>query len=245
MQRVAGTGLPSSAPKFPYTQRSCAAGIASLGCFGLGVQLYCNIEEALETGSPVASHIVQCLSYFTNETNLLIVLALTAACARPHQRRFLTRPDVHSALVVYIIVVGAVYALMLRHLWQPEGIQLYADHVLHDAMPLLFTLYWLVFLPKGSLRWSDPAWWLLFPVAFFIYTMLRGAILGIYPYPFIDPLRLGAARVFLNASALLSIFFVLGVALTAIDRALAQARGQSRHRRDAGALTNRTADYSL
>ena len=58
-----------------------------------------------------------------------------------------------------------------------------ADLVLHDAIPFLYPLYWLVFLPKGSLRWSEPAWWLVFPALYFLYSMLRGAAFGTYLYP--------------------------------------------------------------
>jgi hypothetical protein len=49
---------------------------------------------------------------------------------------------------------------------------------------------------------------------------VRGAALGIYPYPFLDVAKLGYVPVFMNAAALLAVFFVLGTALTAIDQAL-------------------------
>jgi hypothetical protein len=111
--------------------------------------------------------------------------------------------------------------VLLRNLWHPHGLQLLADMVLHDAIPFLYTFYWLAFLPKGSLRWSNPAWWLVYPVLYFLYSMLRGAAFGIYLYPFFDVAQLGFARVSMNAFALLAFFFGLGVILTAVDHALA------------------------
>ena len=100
--------------------------------------------------------------------------------------------------------------------------------VLHDAIPFLYFLYWLVFLPKGSLRWSDPAMWLLYPILFFIYSMLRGVAFGIYPYPFINAAQLGFERVFVNAAVFLAVFYGLGAGLTALDHALgSDNRGRS------------------
>jgi hypothetical protein len=220
MQGVGAVKMPGNVPLPLYGQRTCAAVIAGLGWFGLGVQLYFNIQDGL-VKNLVAGHLINYFSFFTIETNLVIALVLTIFCARPQAEHFLTGPSVTSALVVYIIIVGVVYAVLLRHLWHPQGLQLLADIALHDAIPLLYPFYWLVFLPKGSLRWSDPAWWLVFPVLYFLYSMLRGAAFGIYPYPFFDIAKLGSVQVWLNGIAFLAAFSGLGVILTAIDHALA------------------------
>jgi hypothetical protein len=221
MQGAGEANMPGNVADPLYRQRRCAAVIAGLGWFGLSVQLYFNIQDALVKNLPVAGHLIDYFSFFTIETNLLVALGLTIYCARPQAEQFSTRPSVKSALVVYIIIVGVVYAVLLRNLWHPHGVQLLADLVLHDAIPFLYPLYWLAFLPKGSLRWSDPASWLVFPVLYFLYSMLRGAAFGIYLYPFFDVAQLGFARVSMNAIVLLAVFFGLGVILTAIDHALA------------------------
>ena len=219
MQGVNAVKMPGNVPLPPYGQCGCAAVIAGLGWFGLGVQLCFNIQDALVKN--FAGHLINYFSFFTIETNLLVALALTIYCAWPQAEQFLTTPSVTSALVVYIIVVGVVYAVLLRHLWHPRGLQLLADIALHDAIPLLYPFYWLAFLRKGMLRWSDPAWWLVFPVLYFLYSMLRGAAFGIYLYPFFDVAQLGFARVTMNGIVLLAVFFGLGVVVTAIDHALA------------------------
>jgi hypothetical protein len=221
MQGVGEAIMPGNGPRPVYGQRCCAAVIAGLGWIGLSGQLYFNIQDALVKDQSIPAHLINYLSYFTIETNLLIALGLTIFCARPQAEQFLTRPSVTSALVVYIIMVGGVYAVLLRNLWHPQGVRLLADMVLHDAIPLLYPVYWRVFLPKGSLRRTDPAWWLVFPVLYFLYSMLRGAAYGIYLYPFIDVAQLGVARAWGNAIVLLAVFFGLGTGLTALDRALA------------------------
>jgi hypothetical protein len=221
MQGAGEANMPGNVADPLYRQRRCAAVIAGLGWFGLSVQLYFNIQDALVKNLPVAGHLIDYFSFFTIETNLLVALGLTIFCARPQAEQFLTTPRVKSALVVYIIIVGVVYAVLLRNLWHPQGLRLLADIVLHDVIPVLYPLYWLVFLPKGGLRWSNPAWWLIYPVLYFLYSMLRGAAFGIYLYPFFDVAQLGFARVSMNGIGLLAVFFGLGVVLIGIDHALA------------------------
>jgi hypothetical protein len=228
MQGAGEANMPGSVPDSLYRQRRCAAVMAGLGWFGLSVPLYFNLHDALAEDLSIPVTFINYFSYFTTETNLLITLGLTIFCARPQAEQFLTRPSVKSALVVYIIIVGVVYAVLLRNLWHPHGLQLWADIVLHDAIPVLYPLYWLVFLPKGSLRWSDPAWWLVYPVLYFLYSMLRGAAFGIYLYPFFDATQLGVARAWVNGIGFLAVFFWLGVALTALDRALASGESGRR-----------------
>lgn len=209
-------------------QRSGAVLIACMAWFGVEVQLHFNIEDALIKKESIAAHVIAFFSYFTVETNILVALALTIFLLQPQAERFLTGPSVTSAIVVYVIVVGVVYEWLLRHLWHPYGMRLFADMLLHDAVPFLYSLYWLLFLPKGSLRWSDPANWLIYPILFFFYTMFRGAACGIYPYPFINAAELGLARVSVNTTVLLAVFFGLGIALIAIDHALGSGeRGRS------------------
>jgi hypothetical protein len=229
MQGVGEAKMPGNVPLPLYGQRGCAAVIAGLGWFGLSVQLYFNIHDALVKDLSIAPNLIDYFSFFTIETNLLVALVLTFFCLRPQAEQFLTTSSVKSALVVYIIVVGVVYAVLLRNLWHPHGLQLLADMVLHDAIPFLYPFYWLAFLPKGSLRWSDPAWWLVYPVLYFLYSMLRGAAFGIYLYPFFDVAQFGFARVSMNAIVFLAVFFGLGVIVTAIDHALASGEsGRSR-----------------
>lgn len=219
---------PSTPLRVLYLQRSSAAIIAGIAWFALEVQLYFNIEDALMKNEPLVAHVIAFFSYFTVETNIMIALALTIYCYKPQAERFLTSQSVTSSLVVYIVVVGVVYELLLRHLWHPHGLRLLADMFLHDAIPLLYTMYWLLFLPKGTLRWSNPVNWLIYPILFFIYTMFRGAASGIYPYPFINAAELGFPRVMMNATILLAVFFGLGLGLTAFDHALGSGeRGRS------------------
>ncbi|MEJ0092011.1 MAG: Pr6Pr family membrane protein [Methylocella sp.] len=208
--------------------RIAAAVLAVLAWFGVIVQLSLNIHHAVSENLSVAASLVRFFSFFTIETNMLVALVLTLSALRPQSDQMLLRPSARAGLVVYIIIVGVVYAVLLRNLWNPQGLQLLADGVLHGAMPILYPVYWAACTPKRRLRWSDPALWLVFPILYLIYILLRGAAFGIYPYPFIDVTKLGYAHVGLNALFLLVAFFGLGLIVTAIDHALGGYQGRRR-----------------
>jgi hypothetical protein len=56
------------------------------------------------------------------------------------------------------------------------------------------------------------------PLLYLLYALLRGALSGIYPYPFLDATRIGWTRVTLNAGAIAAAFILVSFLLVAFDR---------------------------
>ena len=163
-------------------------------------------------------------SYFTMLSNLGVAVA-TASVARGNRRpAFSATPRALGAVALYIAVTGLVYATVLRQLWQPEGLQWWVDRALHYVVPLLYLGWWLACAPRGKLGWRDLWRWLLFPAAFLSWTLLRGAAVNEYPYPFMDVAALGLGRVLVNALAVLGAFLGVGAVLLLLDRALGRRR---------------------
>lgn len=194
--------------------------MALLGWGGLAIQLYVILLMRWSSGASVIGGLLSYFSFFTVITNTMVATVLTyAAISRPSKgRTFFLQSRVSSGIAVSIIVVGVAYSLLLRQLWQPHGLAWLANELLHDVMPVLFTLYWWFCVPKGSLRVSHIGVWALYPALYFAYILLRGHLLGVYPYPFIDVNKLGYAQVFLNAGEILAGFVGVALMLVALDR---------------------------
>ena len=60
------------------------------------------------------------------------------------------------------------------------------------------------------------------PLAYFGYTQVLGAISGWYPYPFLDADKHGTGRVLLNAVAVTVLVVGLALVFLAVDRRLAE-----------------------
>ena len=93
-----------------------------------------------------------------------------------------------------IAFVALSYHFLLRNTWNPQGVQLVADVVLHYAVPVTYVIYWGVESATRLLRWSEPLAWSVYPTVYLIYALIRGSVVGSYPYPFIDSVRLGYNR---------------------------------------------------
>jgi hypothetical protein len=208
--------------------RPLAAFGSLLGWFGLVLQLGESIRITQESGQGVAAGVWIYLGFYTILTNLLVAKALSAAALGPGHGPvvgFFIRPGVQTAIAMSIAIVSLIYNVMLRQLWHPTGWLLVADVIVHDIMPPLYLLYWWLAVPKGSLRWSQVLVWQSYPAGYFFYVLLRGAINGWYPYPFLDVRKLGYGQVLIDAIAVLLAFMAVGSVLVALGRW--QARRQA------------------
>lgn len=159
------------------------------------------------------------ISYFTILCNSLIAISLTFSTFF-HKTRlgiFFSSLSVKTAVALYIFIVFVVYNTVLRGIWKPTGWQLFLDNMLHVAIPILYILYWLFFVTKGELNWKNGFYWLIFPLVYLIYSLIRGTIVYWYPYPFLNASKLGYGQVSINILIMLLVFLVSGSALIAIN----------------------------
>lgn len=193
----------------------------------LGLQYVLSIGTALANGKTWASGAVTYFSYFTILTNTLVAIVLTVPLVHPQSPvgRWLSSPGPRSAAAAYISVVGLVYSLALRQIWDPQGAQLIADRLLHDVIPVLYLLFWVFFVEKGRLRWQDVGGWLAYPLVYVAYTLARGAAIDWYPYPFLDVTQLGYIVVLGHVIVLTGGFLGIGLVFVGIDRCVARTRG--------------------
>ena len=199
--------------------------VAVIAWLALSLQLFIVIKNAASNGLSAWMATWNFFSYFTVLTNLLVAVALSFVLLAPSSfpARFVIKSSTIGAIALYILIVGVVYNSILRFIWEPVGLQRWVDEALHVAVPLLFVLFWLLFVPKGRLRRVHPFHW-LFPAVYLMYALLRGAYPGFYAYPFIDSRNLGYGRVFQNIAGLMVVFIATGFLFLFVDRKLANAR---------------------
>lgn len=157
--------------------------------------------------------VVRFFSFYTILTNILVACCFTALFLKTRSGKdgFFTKPGVLTATMVYIIVVGGVYNIILRYLWAPQGLQRIVDELLHTIIPILFVLYWVIATPKVNLQWKSIFLWLVYPFLYLMFILLRGSISGFYPYPFINVNELGYSIALLNSGYILAAFILLSL----------------------------------
>ena len=79
-------------------------------------------------------------------------------------------------------------------------------------------------VPHGQLQLRDLLKWLLFPLVYLGWALIVGAMIGLYPYPFIDLAALGWVRTLVNAIGVLFVFLVLGGVILTLDDLLGRRK---------------------
>lgn len=201
-------------PRSPAA-RATASILALLSWFALGLQLYLSLVLNNAQGIPLSQTLINFFSFFTILSNLLVALVYTFTALTPDK----PSPNLQAAMATYIAVVGTGYTLLLRHIWDPQGLQKVADVLLHDAIPVLYVLFWFVFCRKRkALSWSDAFSWLILPTAYLIYSMVRGSTTGWYPYHFLDPAQVSRTSIFIVIVGFIVVFIIMGLIVVALTR---------------------------
>jgi hypothetical protein len=186
---------------------------AALGWAALALQLVLTLDTIGAQGGTVLDGAWRFLGYFTIIANGFAATVLSLAVFRRDTERL------DFAAVTTMILVGVVYALLLRETWNPQGWQKLADMALHDVLPLIVIAFWLA-RPHGGLRKADIAAALVLPLAYCVYAMARGAFDHWYAYAFLDVATFGVAQVTLNCAGLGAGFAAMALALAGLDRLL-------------------------
>lgn len=162
-------------------------------------------------------------AYLTNQSNIAFVVLLAAAgvlaLRRDRDPRWLT---VALALVLtWTITAGLVFALLV---WQAglRGIRIdvpWSDQVLHFWLPACTVIAWVLAPGHRRVPWRVIPVTLAYPLIWGAFTMIRGPLIGWYPYYFLDPRQVSGPAEFLLSSGLaLVVFATVATALVVISR---------------------------
>ncbi|MCX4094902.1 Pr6Pr family membrane protein [Nocardia sp. alder85J] len=170
------------------------------------------------SGQPQADH----YSYFTIQSNIVAAVVLLAGGLFDPRGRIWQR--VRGAVTLYLLITGIVYAVLLAHLETADHYP-WVNDVLHRAMPIVLLLDWVVVPVALRLTVRLVAAWLLYPVAYGAYSLLRGLVVDWYPYPFLNPVHQGYLSMSLGLIVLVGVFSLLAVAVVALGDLAARLHG--------------------
>lgn len=128
-------------------------------------------------------------SFFTIESNILACMAfLLGAFFILRYKQPAWFDQLRGAITVYMVTTGLVYAVLLSG--NEVALQTtlpWVNTIVHQVMPIAVLADWIVMRPKQRITQKQLLAWLLFPVVYVNYSLLRGPHAQWYPYPFLDP----------------------------------------------------------
>ncbi len=186
---------------------------ALVGWFAVITQLVLMLQNSV---LPLPEPVIRFFSFFTILTNILTASFFTAQALGTRNAKAGTL----TAVTVYISIVGLVYQVLLRHLWAPTGMQKIVDELLHSVIPVLTILYWYLYENRKAVSYKQTGRWLLYPLFYLLYILVRGHFSGFYPYPFVDVSSLGLSQVLRNAFLLFLLFGGMSLLFVFLGRQL-------------------------
>jgi hypothetical protein len=190
---------------------------------------------AVVTGSCLGSNL---FSYFTVHSAFLFILAvLVAACYTlftDSEPAWLTA--LRAMAVTYTVVSGVVFAALLANATLFDYLFLVplSSKVLHFVLPFYAVADFLFGPCRHRLGWSTAWLAMVFPLLWAAYTLVRGEMVGWYPYFFLDPGMVGGYQtVGIYAVSLSGLILFIALATVAASR-LPSTSLRWRHRRRIG-----------
>ncbi|MFJ9616232.1 Pr6Pr family membrane protein [Streptomyces noursei] len=176
-------------------------------------------------------------SYFTIQSNILLVLVFAWSAHRAWTGRPALSPRITGAALLYICITGLVFHFVLSN--DSSGFSMtshrtpiasVASQLLHTATPLAAVLDRILFTAPGAFLFRYAWQWLVYPILYLPFALIRGALLapgtdGRYPYPFLDVDLHGYAGIATNAVVFALAFYALALALVLLDRIRPRLRG--------------------
>jgi hypothetical protein len=167
-------------------------------------------------------------SYFSIQGTLicLVVLAVTGLRALQGLDETKLIHLVRLSTTVYVVVISVVYNALLRGLSgdiRDAGYKwpVIPNEIIHVWGPILMLLDWLLIAGFTSVRLRAAFWVVLYPVAWILFSVIRGNIDGWWAYWFLDPTDKGGVTGMLTyIFGIAALMIVLGFLLSLFAKAL-------------------------
>lgn len=163
--------------------------------------------------------IIRFFSFFTILTNILVGVYFTFfALKKKESGEDSSKSGLLTPVTIYITIVGLIYQLVLRSIWQPTGLQQLVNELLHSVIPVLVILFWIKYEHGVGLKYGQIFMWCSYPLLYLLFVLVRGHFADYYPYPFLDVLSLGYKTVLINALFILLIFLATSCLFVFVGR---------------------------
>jgi len=168
----------------------------------------------------LAAEMLRLLFFFTIDSSIFVLILFGFRILSGKYTGIISAHSVISgAVTINILVTGIVFFLLLRSFESQFGPLLYAGNMmLHYILPVLCFYYFMIYAKEEKISFAYIGYWIIFPSLYFLVTLVRGAITGKYPYPFLNANTLGYPKVLVNSLLILIFIIILSIAIILLNR---------------------------
>ncbi|RBY94894.1 hypothetical protein DQ244_06505 [Blastococcus sp. TBT05-19] len=199
--------------------RAWWAVLAVVVALSVGTEFVLHLVDPDDPSLGVVERVVRFFSFFTVQSNLLVLAAVVPLVRDP----FHDGPGwrvVRLASLLGITITGIVYAVVLAPLYDPRGIDAWTNAGEHYVSPVMTVLGWLLFGPRPRIDGGVVARALLWPVAWIAWILAQGTVTDWYPYDFMDVAAHGYAVALRNLAFVVLLALAFLLLFRVVDRRL-------------------------
>ena len=159
------------------------------------------------------------MTYFTNWSNLVVCITLTALYLAPRRSGPIFSTLRNTGLFM-ITMTGILYHLLLSSSANPQSWGVITNLFEHYLTPIVTIAVWFWVGPRGRFTMRETMRIYALPILWIVFALGRGAVQGVYPYPFFNVATLGYGAVLTIIVEILVAGYVIALLYAALDRLL-------------------------
>ncbi|MEM7214282.1 MAG: Pr6Pr family membrane protein [Pseudomonadota bacterium] len=195
----------------------------SSGLIALSIRYPLHIHEQMSDGRGFFGSVGHLFSFFTIVMNTLVALCLLArVSALADKLSFFRRPVVVGTALAGILIVMIVYHLLLSATHNPVGISVLTNILQHYLVPVVFPIWWYLESRRGDMTWNMVPAMMIIPIIYLVWVFSRGALIGEYPYGFLNVAEKGVSGVAPILIAITILFLVFGSIVVFLDKRITE-----------------------
>ena len=165
------------------------------------------------------------LSFFTTWSLVAVGIVMTMLAVNPDADSRQLRVGRLTALVMTTVTM-VVQQVLLSDGAPYVGVPGFNDMLEHKIVPLVTIIGWLAFGPRGWITWRLIPMVMLVPVIWIVYTFARGAVIGAYPYDFLNVIVNGYASALMMTMGIVIFGLLIAVIYNGIDVVIMRGAGR-------------------
>ncbi len=169
------------------------------------------------------ARLLDLFSYFTIWSQVVVGVVATLLFLNPGRDSKRLRVFRLDSLLM-ISVTGIVYNALIAPNYPPVGLNVYSSFFEHTLTPILTILVFLLVGPRNWINLRTFGLALVLPIIYVVYTLVRGAIINMYPYDFFDVVQYGYASVLIFVGFIILAAVVLMALFWGIERFLPEGK---------------------
>ncbi|MBI9010526.1 MAG: Pr6Pr family membrane protein [Tenericutes bacterium] len=182
----------------------------------LGI-IFTLIYHVLDNPTTMLASGLGIFKYFTILSNLVVTVYFWLLFSLK-QDKYEKFNKLLGGVTIYITVTGLVFVFILQSGFHQVGLDLLGSILCHYIIPILTVAFLIIYRKDYHFKFKDILVWMIFPLAYIGFVLIRGAFTSNYIYPFLELDSLGAVKFLLNVFALLFFFIALSIILVFLTR---------------------------